>query len=170
MWPEPGKTYVPSWESPKPPPLPDPLPGTKRWLVFDAGGGMTGEYDELAAAFAAITNGRGVSLVDRNRVGMVNKYVRLVPVPTPPQEFKPVTTPGQPDVNPANAFGLLPVVHERDLIEVQARRELLDWLAEWHKRHGLTSAEYAELLSHAVTDFARRLVAIERRPKTPDGT
>ncbi len=81
----PGNAFIPNWEPPARV-VPDPLPGTKRYVLLNADGTLAGETDDLQEAVAVIGSGR-VDLSLHKRGATINQYVKVTPVDKRAEEW-----------------------------------------------------------------------------------
>ncbi len=73
----PGNAFIPNWEPPARV-VPDPLPGTKRYVLLNADGTMAGETDDLQEAVTVIGSGR-VDLTMAERGYVPKRYIKVMP-------------------------------------------------------------------------------------------
>ena len=59
-------------------------------------------------------------------------------------------------------LGPLPLLHARHVPVELARRELMGFLLDWQQKHGLTQAEYLDLVVASLRDRTASLVRAER--------
>lgn len=73
-----GNVFIPDWNASAPPKAPNPLPGTKRYVML-LKGEMTGESDDRDELMPLMGAG-GDTLCDRHMPRRVNKYSKMTPV------------------------------------------------------------------------------------------